>query len=290
MKNNHFLILTFASIVTFSCTSPIKKETGFRPLFNGENIQGWETYIGIPGPGIEINGFVRDSSGMYTEPIGLNYDPLSIFTVVTEDGEPAVRVSGQVNGALATIEEFGNYHFRMQVKWGEKKWGSNLEMPRNSGLLYHGTGEYGRGLGVWKTSHECQVMETMFGDSYRMGDSYCSIYASKPEGSERYVYNPAGSLLEVGEGREAGKIVSKSVMAEKPYGEWNTVEIICFEGKAIHIINGRVNMVIENSHLFLDGRELPLMRGNIQLQSEGSEVYFRKMEIRGISEIPAKYL
>jgi hypothetical protein len=79
-------------------------------------------------------------------------------------------------------------------------------------------------------------------------------------------------------------------MEEKPYGEWNRVEIICFGDKAIHIINGKVNMAIENSHLLIDGREVPLTRGNIQLQSEGSEVFFRNMEIRNITEIPAEYL
>ena len=119
---------------------------------------GWETYFGVPRPEVSIDGSPKDSAGNYLEPIGLNNDPLDIFTIVTEDEEPAVRASGQVNGSLATVDEFENYHYRMEVKWGDKKWLTNGS-PRNSGLLYHGTGEYGQGLGVWKISHECQMME-----------------------------------------------------------------------------------------------------------------------------------
>ena len=195
-------------------------------------------------------------------------------------------MTGEIYGSLATQKEFENYHFRMEVKWGEKKWAPRADKARNSGLLYHGTGEYGAGLGVWKKSHECQVMEEMFGDSYRMGDTFCSIRSEPLEGQRFYVYNPEAELVESGEGKQGGKITSKSSMNEKPLGEWNTVEIICFGAKSIHIINGVVNMVNEDSHLLLEGKNVPLTKGNIQLQSEGAEVYFRNMEIMSIDQIP----
>jgi hypothetical protein len=132
-------------------------------------------------------------------------------------------------------------------------------------------------------------MESMAGDSYRMGNTFCRITASKPEGSDRYVYDPTGSMIEVGEDTDAGKIVAKSHIAEKPVGEWNTVDLICFKDKAIHIINGKVNMVITNSMLVKNGNKVPLTRGNIQLQSEGAEIFFRNIEIKSITEIPEEY-
>ena len=274
-----------------SCALSGQDKEAFTSLFNGEDLSGWETYIGVPEPSVEVSGLATDADGKYTEPIGLNKDPLNVFTVVDEDGAPAVKVTGEIYGSLATEKEFGNYHFRMQVKWGEKKWAPRADKPRNSGLLYHGTGEYGAGLGVWKKSHECQVMENMFGDSYRMGDTYCSIRSAIPEGSQRYyVYNPEADLVESGEGKEGGKICFKSSMNEKPLGEWNTVEIICVGAKSVHIINGVVNMVNEDSHLIVDGKKVPLTNGNIQLQSEGAEVYFRNMEIKSIDQIPEEYL
>ena len=289
MRNYHSLLLTTIFFILMSCSGNRSGNDGYRSLFNEKDLNGWETYIGIPKPGIEINGLVKDSTGSYIQPIGLNRDPLSIFTVVTLDGEPVIRISGQLNGSLATTEEFENYHLRLQYRWGEKKWGADPNAGRNSGILYHGTGDYGNGLGVWKNSHECQLMESMAGDSYRMGNTFCTITADKPAGADRYVYNPDSPAVDVGEGTEAGKIVAKSIMAEKPAGEWNTVDLICFKDRAIHIINGKVNMVIANSMLDEDGNKVPLTRGNIQLQSEGAEIFFRNIEIKNITEIPEEY-
>ncbi len=288
MFRNLLFSIVLLTIIVSGCST--SKEDQFTPLFNGKDLSGWETYIGIPEPSVKVDGIDKDSLGNYTAPIGLNHDPLGIFTIVTENGQPAVRVSGEVYGALATTKEYENYHFRMEVKWGSKKWAPRKDKLRNSGLLYHSTGEYGAGLNVWKKSHECQIMETMFGDSYRMGDTYCSIEATKPEGQDRYIYTPGAPAVEFGEGKEGGKICSKSVMNEKPIGEWNTVEIICFKDISIHIINGVVNMINTNSHLEENGRIIPLTKGNIQLQSEGAEVYFRNMEIKSIDKIPVKYL
>ena len=61
--------------------------------------------------------------GNYLEPIGFNRDPLHVFAVETVDGEPAIHVSGAGFGVMTTDASFGNFHLRMQVKWGEKKWG-----------------------------------------------------------------------------------------------------------------------------------------------------------------------
>lgn len=288
MKNSYFLIVVTLSFV-MGCQPGGEEAPEFRSLFNGTDLTGWETYIGVPESSMEVPGMEKDSSGLYQEPIGFNNDPLNIFTVVEEDGQPAVKVTGQINGSLATVEEFENYHFRMETKWGEKKW-LGEDRLRNSGLLYHGVGDYGAGFGVWKKSHECQLMETMAGDSYRMGDTYCSIRASLPEGEDRYVYDPEADLVAFGEGKPGGKICSKSVTNEKPVGEWNTIEIICVGDTSIHIINGVVNMINVESHLVEEGRKIPLTSGNIQLQSEGAEVFFRGMEIRSLDQIPEKYL
>ena len=85
-------------------------------LFNGKDLTGWQTYD------IE-NGF--------------NNDPQRIYSVVDEDGEPAIRISGQILGGLVTREAFGNYRLRLQYKWGKKKWPPRETQPFDSGLLYH---------------------------------------------------------------------------------------------------------------------------------------------------------
>jgi hypothetical protein len=41
--------------------------------------------------------------------------------------------------------------------------------------------------------------------------------------------------------------------AEKYYGEWNTVEVISFKGKCVHIVNGVVVNVGEDASVKKEG-------------------------------------
>jgi hypothetical protein len=56
------------------------------------------------------------------------------------------------------------------------------------------------------------------------------------------------------------------------------------------VINGKPNMVLTNIRRNVDGREEPLTRGKIQLQSEAAEVYYRNIEIKPIDAIPDEIL
>ncbi len=295
MKMKFLTLPILVFLLSISCEQKKKdavseSENDFEALFNGQDFSGWETWIGVPHMSVEVEGSTKDSEGNYTEALGLNNDPLQVFSITEVDGAPALHVSGQIYGSFATKEAYENYHYRMEVKWGDKKWAPREDLPKNAGLLYHGTGEFGAGLGVWKNSHECQIMEGMFGDSYRMGDTWCEIKATRPDPETRYSFDPKGDLIAFGSDESAGKICSKNPENEKPHGEWNTVEIICVGDTSIHIINGQVNMVNYNSKLVKsDGTKSSLTKGVIQLQSEGAEVFYRNMEIRKISEVPEEY-
>ena len=287
MKKVFFVFPLVATMFLVSCDSAPKWES----LFNGKDFTGWEVYIGVPDPSVDVPGMERDEDGKYTRPLGVGNDPLKVFTVTVVDGEPALHVSGQIYGSFATVNEYGNYHLRLQAKWGEKKWAPRAELPRNSGLLYHGTGEFGKGLNVWKISHECQVMENDFGDSYRMGTTYCDITARPNENGRGYTFDPTAPVVKFGpQSTGLPAICKRNPINEKPLGEWNTIELLCYEGTSIHVINGKVNMINTNSHLVVDGKEVPLTKGVIQLQSEGAEIYYRKIEIRPINKIPDEYL
>ncbi len=83
----------------------------------------------------------------------------------------------------------------------------------------------------------------------------------------------------------------KSVDAEKPLGEWNTIDLYCMGGTAIHVINGQKTMVLYNSaQIANDGQEIPLIKGKIQLQSEGAEIYFKDIRIKSLAKLPKKYM
>ncbi len=265
MKKSLSLLVLFSFILLFSsCDKP------WQPLFNGENLDGWETWVGP----LEEGG----------EPVGLNKDPLNLFSVVDLDGEKVIRISGEINASIATKEEFENYHVSVEIKWGDEVFSTY-----NSGLLYHSYGDFGVGLGVWMSSHELQLKTGNMGDSYRMGKSYCEIPVMKTDDG-KYKYTKGAEQVPSIPDTDT-RIVAKDGDYEKPHGEWNTVELYCFGGTSVHIVNGNVNMVNYNSNKYLgEGNIEPLTKGKIQFQSEGGEMFVRNIKIQTIKEIPAELL
>lgn len=264
MKKNAFSFLFVILLLVFTSCDP------WQPLFNGEDFTGWDTWVGP----IEEGG----------ESIGLNKDPLNLFSVVDLDGEKVIRISGEKNASLATKEEFENYHLTMEFKWGDE-----LFTRWNSGLLYHSYGPFGEGIGVWMSSHELQLLTGHVGDSYRMGKSYCEIPMIK-NNEDQYVYTKEGEKISSVPGTPT-KIVAKDSDTEKASGEWNKVELYCFGGTSVHVVNGRANMINYNSGKYLgEGNIEPLTKGKIQFQSEGGELYIKNIRIKPIKEIPAELL
>ena len=260
-----FLITVLFAILNSCCT-----EEPWQALFNGENLQGWDTWVGPT----EENG----------EPVGLNKDPLNLFSVVDLDGEKVIRISGEINASLATQEEFENYHLMVELKWGDE-----VFTRRNSGLLYHSYGDFGEGLGVWMSSHELQLLTGSMGDSYRMGKSYCEIPMTK-NSEGRFVYTKGAEKMPSIPDTET-KIVAKDGDYEKTIGEWNTIELYCLGRTSVHVVNGNVNMINYNSGKYLgEGNIEPNSKGKIQFQSEGGEMFIRSVKIKPIDEIPAELL
>lgn len=263
-KLSLFFLLAFFVLVSQSNAQSAKS------LFNGKNLKGWDTYVGP-----------KEKDG---KPIGLNKDPMNIFSVVELDGEKVIRISGEVNASLATKKEFENYHLTLEMKWGDE-----VFTKRNSGLLYHSYGDFGVGLGVWMSSHELQLWTGNMGDSYRMGKSYCEIPMKKNDAG-KFVYTPNTDNTPSIPG-SATQIAAKNGDYENEIGEWNTIEIYCFGTTSVHVVNGKVNMINYNSGKYLgEGNIEPLSKGKIQFQSEGGELFLRNIKLKPIKEIPAELL
>jgi hypothetical protein len=260
------LLYILALLTSFSASA----QKGKIALFNGKNLNGWDTYIGPA----EKDG----------TPIGLNKDPLKIFSVDMLDNQPVIHISGQVFGSLATQKEYENYHLRMVFKWGEK-----VYKTFNSGLLYHSYGDFGPGLGVWMSSHEFQLMTGRIGDSYCMGLSYFEIPTVASPDGKTFTYSPAGEKRAFGDGM-ISKNASKMTDNEKSKGEWNTIDLYCYGRTSVHVVNGKVVMVNYNSGKIENGKVTPLSRGKIQIQSEGGELFIRSIDLEPIKEIPAELM
>jgi hypothetical protein len=253
------------------------------------NLSMWEKFIGVPHYSVDLPGYPK-GDGMEGTPIGLGKDPLNVYSVQTMDGEPVLAISGQIYGGLTTKRIYSDYHFKTEFKWGEKKYEPRLDAKRDNGILYHAYGEHGKMWNVWMSSQEFQVQEADMGDFFALMGPAMDIRAAYrfQEGEEEWIYDPNAEVKSFGHGSNAGRC-RRGMNAEKPHGEWNTFELICKGDTAIHVVNGKVVMRLYKSRYFVNGAYAPLTSGKIQIQSEGAECYYRRMQIKSISEIPAEY-
>lgn len=240
----------------------------------------------VPDPGWEVPGMVRGADGKYADPIGRNRDPLKVFTVESVDGRPVIHVSGQGFGTITTKENFANFHLRLQFKWGERKWGSKLNLPRDAGLLYFGHGELGFEHKTWPRSIEFQIQEHDTGDLYALA-AQTTVKARLQD--RLWYFDPKGEPTPFLQKPPVGNRAIRLVDAEKPSGEWNTLELICLGGDSIHVVNGVVVMRLHDARRLDGPAPVPLTSGSISLQTEGAEIYYRGIEIMPITEVPAAF-
>ena len=76
---------------------------------------------------------------------------------------------------------------------------------------------------------------------------------------------------------------------EKPNGEWNTLDLICFNGDSIHIVNGVVVMRLHAAQRIDGPAPAPLTAGQISLQTEGAEVFYRDVMVQPIAAVPVEW-
>jgi hypothetical protein len=233
-------------------------------LFNGHDFNGWYTWV---------------------QDRGKNNDPENVFSIV--DG--MIRISGEEWGCITTLEPYENYRLLAEFKWGELTFDPRTGRARDSGILLHSQGEDGGSQGIWMHSIECQIIEGGTGDFIVVGDSSgrfmitCEVAEEKQEGS--YVFLPGGEPVTIREGRvnwygrdprwedRTGFRGKNDV--EHPRGEWNTLECVASKDQLTYYLNGvLVNRAIRVSP----------SSGRIQVQSEGAEIFFRKVDLVPLEE------
>jgi hypothetical protein len=263
-----FLLLVSPAVMVMEGCRPSKatqhlpspSDTSAIQLFNGKDLSGWYKFIQHRG---------RDN------------DVKNVFTV--QDG--MIRVSGEEYGSIVTNEEYSNYKLVLEYKWGTRTFEPRKENARDNGLLIHSNGKDGGYEGIWMHSIECQIIEGGTGDLLVVGDGTNKFSLSTNVAPEKQngtpVFDSTGTPVTINGGRinwfgrdpnwkdEKGFRGQKDV--EKPIGEWNTMECIAEGNKVSVMLNG----VLVNRAF-----DVTPSRGRIQLQSEGAEIFFRKVELQ----------
>jgi hypothetical protein len=298
MKTNPSIIY-FTLIVLFLSCKEKKTASTTSQMPNQEweqlldkDLSKWQPFLGIPHKSSGISGYedVENVKVNTIPPLGLG-NKNNVFSVIEEDGVDVLKITGEIFGSLMTKEDYENYHLKFQVKWGEKQWEPMLTALRNNGLLYHSIGEPGKGLwNTWMTSLEFEIENTNFGDLITINDEgniRAKCPAIKKEG--KYYYDENAPLVDFGWKRfDAGRCF-KSKDFEKPLGAWTTVELVCYNDIALHIIEGEVVAAVYQAE-FYNGKDwVPMTKGKLQLQSEAAETYFKNIEIKSINKLEERF-
>ncbi len=251
----------------------------------------WENYLSYRHQ-IGYNGDIpKDELGHEIQPIGYNNDEVNVFSVLNESEGLVLRISGEIYGALFTRKSYENYHLTLQMKWGKQKYDPRKDKLRDSGILYHSIGEAGvEYWRSWMLSQEFQVMEGHMGDFWCQATSAIDIRAFPSEAGG--IMSPVADESQPFRPFKSGGDVfcMRSFNYESAPDEWTTLELISFEGKSLHIVNGNVVMILKNSRYTTpDGKEVPLTQGKLQLQSEAAEVFYRDIRIKNLTELPEAY-
>jgi hypothetical protein len=274
------LVLCFIFCLAFNARQISGDKWTF--LFNEKNLKGWDVFLGPK----------QDESGNKSKekPFGLNNDPAHVFSVVDLDGEKVIRVSGEIFGAITTKNEYENYHLQLFFKWGSLTWGPKKNKKKDSGLLYHAVGKQGSADGgYWMRSQEFQIEETNCGDYWGVAGAVEDIPAIKKSDSE-YFYNPAGQWYTFSADNSTGRHCIKDGDSENPSGRWNQLDLYVHGDTSVHVINGKRMMVLYHSRQTENGKLIPLVKGKLQLQSEGAEVFYKQIKIKTLNSIPKEWL
>ncbi len=178
---------------------------------------------------------------------GKDNDQEKVFAV--ENG--ILHISGKEFGYICTKKSYKNFVFALEFKWGEKKYPPRDAdtTKRDNGILFF-VPSAAKDT-VWPRSIECQIQEGDVGDFWLI-DSTTIIVDGKRTTPMNFC-----------------RVVKKE-NGEAPHGEWNRVVITVNNGTVTYLVNGKkVN----------EGEQPSLSEGKIIVQSEGAEIFYRKIEI-----------
>jgi hypothetical protein len=208
-------------------------------LFNGRDFTGWTFFL-------EEKEYNVGGKGKITD-----------FATIRPGG--IIELNPRMHGALMTEKDYLNYRLRADFRWTSPQ-------PRDdSGLFLRVRPPF-----VWDMAHGEQARFYMFqiqprstGDLWVMGYSE-SLLKTDPARS----FRPFGNLELIPGGHIRRHL--KIADAERPAGQWNTLEAV---------VDGKTIKVIVNGQLVNEGTNLADLPGRIGLESERGIIQFRNLRL-----------
>lgn len=274
LRNNIISTTLLLTLVSPAWGAPaeaaIKPEKTIR-LFDGKSLEAFDTWL--------VNFGAKD--------------PARVFTVVDQvDGAPAIRVSGEHWGGLLTKDRYRDYRLIVEYRWGPATWGERKAKARDNGILLHAQGRPGNSQkdfnGPWMRSVEFQIIEGGVGDFILVGGYSDSGELLRPtlkaktrkDRDGETVFDRMGEPAVYSQGRINWWGRSEDWQdrlgirgpndADSPGQEWTRLEAVVTGDRLTYYVNGK---------LVNEGFESSLTEGKLLFQSEGAEVYFRRIDL-----------
>ena len=267
-----WLIILFGLLVPLHAADikPVAPD-GRMLLFNGTNLAGFYTWL-------------VDTK---------REDPRHVFSATNG----MIHISGDGLGYLSTEREYEDYHLIVEFKWGNRNWawGNRINAARDSGIFLHASGPDGNsqdGNGAFKAALECQIFQGATGDLLLIrGTNFDGSLIAPRITTEVAAHRDGEGWPFWQRGGKEETIVRWGRLnwfakdpfwkdqldfrgrhdVEKPHGRWNRIECICDHSRIRVILNGTIVNEAFDAHP---------RSGKILLQSEGSEIFFRRFELR----------
>lgn len=160
-----------------------------------------------------------------------------------------LRASGSTPAYLVTKQVFSTFYLSLEFRWNTDSIAPRINNKKNSGVMYCvpvGKDE------IWPKGIQFQIKEKSTGDFVLLKDVTLEVN---------------GQLSAPGK----SVVIKKIAEAEKPFGEWNTLEIQFENGVVSQYLNG----VLVNK-----GISASVQEGRILLQYEGYPIDFRNISIK----------
>ncbi len=225
-------------------------------------------------------------------------DTRGVFSSL-DDG--SLRVSGDGYGGLITHQEYADYYLVMEYRWGTKTWRERVDRAKDGGLLLHCQGPDGNfggskeNPGPWMTSIEFQIIEGGVGDILvlrgvdekgELMDAAATCEVERDRDGEPFWKEgaPAEEFTKTGRinwfGRDPdwedklGFRGPKDV--DSPAQEWTKIECYAKGDRVTYLVNG----IIVNK-----ATKIRPSQGKILLQTEGAEMFVRKLELHPLPAV-----
>ena len=251
------LILVFitSSLCYFAIQGQTLSEFGnnkVQKLFNGKNLDGWYQVTDNKAP--DKNLFAAENGTIHVYPTQQANSPQSFGAIITEN-------------------DYENYVLTLEYKWGGKKFKPRDESVRDAGVLIHMSGENV----IWPAGIECQIQEGDAGDLWII-----KTRASSRVDTTNRNYDLKGKIETRGTLEQEYNRFHRSYCWEQQ--GWNKIVLVVKGDHAKFYINDKlVNEAIDMKRWDLTQNTwLPLTKGKILLQAEGSEIFYRNIVLQDL--------